>query len=79
MRSGCPLACSVPAVRGIYRPGIDRAGLADAASEQSIDLASRRVELRRLQSQLSKQLLPQLSVSGDIGEFDIFISAHDIG
>ena len=50
----------------------------DAAFEQLIDLASRRVKLRRLHPQFRNQLLALFSVSCDISEFDIFVSAHDI-
>jgi hypothetical protein len=51
---------------------------ADAAFEHFIDVASRRLKLRRLHPQLRHQLLDFFSVSGDVTEFDIFVSAHDI-
>ena len=50
----------------------------DAAFERLIDLASRRVKLRGLHPQFRNQLLALFSVSCDISEFDIFVSAHDI-
>jgi len=50
----------------------------NAAFEQLIDVASRRLKLRRLHPQLRNQLLALFSVSCDISEFDIFVPAHDI-
>ena len=49
----------------------------DAASEQLTDVVSRQVKAAAPASTAQKSTARPVLVSGDISEFDIFVSAHD--